>query len=420
MPSSWSELRFAFGITRREYQLGVRNPAFWGLAVVGALSALWRGSAAGASLALACYQVVQLVVLGLGVVAVLLGGAAAGRDLRDRAVELVLAKPAGSRPLLVVSRFLGVWLSLVTVVVVMLLAVALGQLLSGGTPWRLSVYGNALARCLAPLGLAAAVGYTLTTIFASPLAAALAGVYWVAVPLAREHVPTVFDVTVAQHWSMAALFAAGLLGYSACQHGKSIAGAPRYGVALLTAALLAGGALAVAADGARGLDALTNPNPILTAISHQSPVSGSRAPGFWLPERGGKLVGLSDYQGRPVLLAFWGPSSPESAQILGVLKTLAARYRDRLHCVAVCVDRDSATLAPFAREAGPEVAMLWDRGTHFAPGQLWANSPAATAYAVEQAPTLFLIGPDRRLVQTVTAADAELLAAVISRFVEQP
>mgnify|MGYP000468806649 CR=1 FL=1 len=83
MPSSWSELRFAFGITRREYQLGVRGPAFWGLAVVGALYALWRGSAAGASLALACYQVVQLVVLGLGVVAVLLGGAAAGRDLRE-------------------------------------------------------------------------------------------------------------------------------------------------------------------------------------------------------------------------------------------------------------------------------------------------------------------------------------------------
>ncbi len=331
----------------------------------------------------------------------------------------MLAKPEGSRPLLVLARFLGVWLSLLAIVVVMLLVVCLGQLIPGGTPWRLEAYGNALARCLVPLGLATAVGFTLTTIFASPLAAALAAVYWIAVPLAREHVPAVFDVTVAQHWPLAALFAAGLLGYSCYQHGKAIAGGPRRALALLTAVLFASGVLAIMAISSRGTDALLDPDPVLAVISHQTAEQEARAPGFWLPDARGCLVGLSDFAGRPTVLAFWGPTDPASAQILGALKHLGSRYPGRVSCVAVCVDRDSATLAPFAREAGPGVTMLWDRGTHFAPGQPWLNSPAATAYSVEQAPSVFLIGPDRKLTQTLTAADPDLLAAAISSFVEQ-
>ena len=419
MPMSWSELRLAAGIARREFQLSVRGPAFWGLSAFGGCYALWRATATGATPALACYQVVQLVVLGLGVVAVLLGGAAAGRDQRDHALELVLAKPAGSRPLLVLARFVGVWLSLLAIVVVMLMVVCLGQLVAGGTPWRLEAYGNALARCLVPLGLATAVGFTLTTIFASPLAAALAAVYWIAVPLSREHVPAVFDVTVAQHWPLAALFAAGLLAFSCYQHGKPIAGRSRRGLARLTAVLFAGGVLAIMAIISRGTDALLDPDPVLAVISHQTAEQEARAPGFWLPEAHGRLVGLNDFAGRPAVLAFWGPTDPASAQILRALKDLAARYSSRLSCLAVCVDRDSATLAPFAREAGPAVTMLWDRGTHFAPGQPWLNSPAATAYSVDQTPSVFLIGADRRLTQTLTAADPDLLAAAISRLVEQ-
>jgi peroxiredoxin len=417
MRTFWSDLRFAAGLARREFQLGVRGPAFWGLSAVGALYALWRATAADTTTALACYQVVQAVLIGLGVVAVLFGGGAASRDLQDRSLELVLAKPAGTRPLLVFSRFLGLWFSLLAIVIIALVAVFLGQLISGGTPWRFAIYGHALARCLVPLGLAAAVGFALTTIFASPLAAALAAVYWVAVPLAREHLPSVFDVTVAQHWPMGACFAAALIAFSSHQHGRSIVTGARRGLARFTAALFAGGVYLAIALNSAGTDALTEPDPVLSAISHQTAERGTRAPGFWLPEADGRLVGLDDYAGRRVLFAFWGPTDPASVPVIGAVKTLAASYRDRLTCVVVCVDRDSATLSPFAREAGPEVIMLWDRGTHFAPGQPWLSSPAATAYAVEQVPSIFLLDRDRTIVQGPVSAEPGVLEAAVARFV---
>lgn len=418
MPMSWYELGLASGITRRELQLSLRGPAFWGLSAAGALYALWRATATGATLALACYQVVQIAVIGLGVVAVLLGGAAAGRDAREQAAELVLAKPLGSRPLVVLSRVAGVWLVLLTIVLVMLAAILLGQLISSGAPWQPAIYGNAFARCLVPIGLAVGLGFTLTTAFASPLAAALAAVYWVAIPLARQHLPAVFDVTVAQHWPMSALFAAGLIGFSSYQHGKAIAGAPRRGLVFLISALFSGGLLAVVSINSSGADALTEPDRVLIAMSHQTAERGARAPGFWLPDVHRQLIGLSDLEGRPVLLAFWGPADPASVSLLATMKTLAARHRDQLVCVAVCVDRDSAALAPFAHEVGPEVMMLWDRGTHFAPGQLWLDSPVATAYAVEQVPVAFLIDRNRVIAQHLMGMEPDLFAAAVTRFME--
>jgi len=427
---NWSELRTVTAITRREFQLGVRAPVFWTLLFLGACYALWRGLSAGATSALACYQVAEVAAMGLGVVGILTGGAAASRDQRDRARELVLAKPRGSAARLVVARFLGVWLTLLALLLLFLAVVFLSQLVRGGTPWQLEAYGNAFARSLTPLALAVSLGFVLTTAVGSPLAGAIAAVYWVAVPLARAHLPAVLDVTTTQQWPMAALFAAGLLGLTIVYHGKAISGVRRRGIALGTTVLLAGGVLAALLINARGYDAITEPDPLLLTMAHQNAKAGDYAPGFWLPDADRRIVGLGDFAGRPTVLVFWGPTESTSAELLPALAKLADRYHQQgLAVIAICLDKDSATLAPFAREVGKRVVMLWDPGSHFTqaasvgdlPGESsavpWVESPAAAAYAIQNIPSVFLIDRNRILESATGVFDAASLEAAAGNLV---
>ncbi len=142
--------------------------------------------------------------------AVLIGGSAAARDKRDSATEIVFAKSMGSSGYLIVARFLGIWFSFLTVVAIMLAAAAIKQV-AGGTPWHLGAYADAFARCLAPLALSTALGFSLTSLLANPLASAVAALYWIAIPLARAHIPQAADMTITQHWPAAALIAAGIV-----------------------------------------------------------------------------------------------------------------------------------------------------------------------------------------------------------------
>lgn len=413
----WRDLRIAAAIARREFQINTRGAAFWSLAAAGALYALWRGTTPQATAALACYQVVQLATMGLGVVAVLLGGAAAGRDARDQAVELALSKPAGTSTGLLLARFAGTWLSLLAMVAIMLAGVLVGQLIIRGTPWNVVAYGNALARSLAPLGLAVALGFALATLF-TPLAAALAAFYWIAVPLARLNTPALFDLTPAQQWPISLLLAAALLALSVARHGIAIAGdgPTRRAARWAAAGLFAATGIAVLFTINQGEDSLLRPSRVLSAISGQTATEGQRAPGFWLLDARKRVVGLSDFQGQSVVLVFWAPTNPVSVHVLPMLDELARRHqRDGLRCVAVCVDRDSATLAPFAREVGPGVTMLWDRGRHFNAAQALLDSALANAYGIEQTPAGFLVDRDRTI-RSVAVLDAEAIDLAVQRY----
>ena len=150
----------------------------------------------------------------------------------------------------------------------------------------------------------------------------------------------------------------------------------------------------------RGEDALVDPDPILAAIASQAAVEGRRAPGFWLPDGRGRLVGSSDFAGRPMILAFWGPAAPASARALKILNDLATESIPQdLACVAVCLDRDAETVGAFKHDVGEHVISLWDRGRHFGDGLEWSDSPLATAYDVSEVPTVFLLDRERRVVE---------------------
>ncbi|MFB3882480.1 MAG: peroxiredoxin family protein [Armatimonadota bacterium] len=389
-----------------ECRIAARGPTFWGLAGACALLGLWRASAHGTTAALAAYRACEALLIGLGVLAVFLAGTSAGRDRRTVAEQSVLSKPEGSAPSIPLLRFAALWLSLLAIAAIGLLGASLGQLLFAHTAWALYPYLNALGRIALPVGAAAALGFSLSTAFHTPLASAAAAVYWLVIPLSRPHLAAVFDLTLSQHWPAAALAMAFLVALSSAVYGRAARdrGPRSRRPALLAAALLLATGLAVYRLAASGDDFLTGPDPILSAVQSQSLEADARAPGFWLRDAHGRFVGLNDFAGHPVVLLFWGPAVTSSAALLSDLREVAKEFDARgVRCLAVCVDRDPAAMRPFAAEVGPRVTMLWDRGLHFGQGGYADDSPLAVSYGVTELPSVYLLDSSRRLVAQASA-----------------
>ncbi len=418
-----SRAKAVITIIWREYQLSRRAASFWAVAALGSVLAVWRVSAPGTPAALAAHQTWQIVVFGLGVMATLLAGSAAVRDRRRGAEEFVLVKPEGTSAALVVARFIASALSLLTIAAAMLGVAAVAQGALAGTELRLGPYAAALQHSVCPLGLAVALGFSLTTLFGTQLAAGVAAVYWVAVPLARPHTPMVLDLTLSQHWLQCALLACALVALSASLHARTLRSDRRAGrgMAALSFLLLASTTLAVLGACRSGDDALLEPDPVLAAMAGQAVSKGGVGPGFWLPDADGNLVGLSDFDGRPVVLSFWGPGAPESVRVLPVLNALAARHSGAaLAAIGICLDRDAAALGPFAAGVREDVVVLWDRGRHFGDGMEWSDSPVAVAYDIRSVPTIVILDRQRRIIDVLAEQDAlERVDSVVSRLLQE-
>ncbi len=397
-----------------ECRIATRGAAFWGLAGACALLAFWRASAHGTTAALAAYHACEALLVGLGVLAVFFAGTSAGRDRRTATEQSVLSKPAGSAPSLALLRFAALWLSLLAIAVIGLASASVGQLMFAKTPWHLYPYLNALGRIALPVGAAAALGFCLATAFQTPLASAAAAIYWLVIPLSRPHIAMVFDLTPSQHWHAAALVTAFLVALTCVLYARAVRDRGRRSwPAWTTAVLLLASGLSIYRVAASGEDFLTGPDPILSAIQSQSLGGDGHAPGFWLQDAEGRLVGLNDFVGHPVVLVFWGPAVTSSALVLSELEQLAQEFAPSgLRCIAVCVDRDPAAMRPFAREVGSEVTVLWDRGRHFGQDTYAADTPLAVAYDVTELPTAYLLDANRRVVgQTSGQLDREWLTS---------
>jgi len=410
-------------ILARESRLAFRGATFWALAAAGGLLAAWRAAIPHASSATAAFRASEAILLGLGLLAIFLAASAAALDRRQSVTQLVLAKPHGSRPSLVLVRFAAVWLSLAALAAIMLAAASLAQVAVGGTAWHLSPYVHALARTILPIGLAAALGFSLSTIFATPLASAVAAIYWIVIPLTRPHTAVAFDLTLSQHWPMAAFLTAFLLVLTAALYARPIRdrGPGTARLAWTGAILLIAAGAAAYRVAAAGDDALLGPDPVLAAIASQSCRTGPRAPGFWLPDARGRLLALSDYAGRPAVIAFWGPAVSESARYLSSLRELTTGLDSSgITRIAICVDPDPAAMRPFRQDAGPSVVMLWDRGRHFGEGGYWDDSPTAVAYEVTALPTTFILDRRCRLVRTIQGdVSLDRLRAEVTRVLER-
>ena len=103
---------------------------------------------------------------------------------------------------------------------------------------------------------------------------------------------------------------------------------------------------------------------------------------FYLRDLDGKLVRLSDFHGKVLLLNFWATWCPPCRKEMPAMQQLYQAYRDKgLEIVAVSVDTTSpAELRAFVNELGLTFTVLHDRDSLVS--RLYSNPGVPSSYLI--------------------------------------
>ena len=126
---------------------------------------------------------------------------------------------------------------------------------------------------------------------------------------------------------------------------------------------------------------------------------GTPAPDFELCDFSGNPVRLSDFLGKTVLLQFWASWCPDCrAEIPQIKEMFDAADPQKVAFVAVSFDKTLDDLARFASENELPGVQLYDPAGK-------KDSAVADSYGVKWIPTLYVIGPDGKIVLGTVLAD---------------
>jgi peroxiredoxin len=117
----------------------------------------------------------------------------------------------------------------------------------------------------------------------------------------------------------------------------------------------------------------------LPASDH--PLAGSPAPAFELSSpASGASAGLSQYQGRVVLVDFWATWCEPCRESFPRYQALTERYGNKIAVIGVSEDDDHIGIDSFGQETGVSFPLVWDD-----------EKSVAQEYQIKGMPTLFII-----------------------------
>lgn len=412
-------------LTRAELRMGLRTALFRVAAAAMFLAGWGTGGAPGRGVAASAYGTAEAAWQYLGFVAVIWMALAAVRDTALRTDILVYSKPQPTERL-VLSKFLGAFLQLLLLLLAMFLGAILSRLYVAGNLSGFSAYLVQYLRVAGVLFFAASGSYCLALLFDSPVAGALVGLYWAVMLGGREFLGKVYYPAYSQNLGGYLLLGLFLLSCALWFYRRQRRGATPVALWVPICAplsLLLGGCTlwTVVRD---GHDPTLRMHPFMERMAVQDMVEGERAPGILLPDQNGRLVQLSDFPDKILLVALWSPSDPESATLLAHLNDLHARYGAQgVQPVAICLSQDVGAGATFARGERLTYPIVSDWGTYNIPRGL-EISPLADAYRAQILPQVVVTDRRRRVRESLNGTFAydgpSLEEAIRERLTEEP
>ena len=412
-------LRSLLSVARHEFLVTLRERSGWGTIV--AACALAFADSALQPLTPLVSGVRASVVSGslvLPFLAIILVAGAARRDQTTSAADVIGARPY-RRHLLLLARVLSCFAVVtLTYALVIVSSVAAPMVLAGRWPSPLTPI-DALAREIVPLFFVVTLTYCAVAIARNVLTAAVLAVYALFVFLWGDYLAPVFNFTLTQNAPTYGLIGLGaLLGAMTWARGDDRTQGTWPGTRRLMLGLTMGLVLAGVATGWHRVATTHNRplhmDPFATNMASQDIRTGSRAPGFWLPDQWGRDFRISSVDGRVLVLAFWSPHVAESMAALDVLRGVAREFRKAdVACVAVCVADDYSISGHIAREGRYGFPMVTDTGTHFT-RVIAKCSPLTEAYDLSALPTIIVTDSARRVTAQFGSGTMLPLNAVIA------
>jgi peroxiredoxin len=361
----------------------------------------------------------------LGFVAIIWMSLAAVRETALRTDILVSSKPQPTERLALV-KFLGAFLQILVVLLALFAGAVLGRLLAGGGLAGADAYVAQYLRAAGVLFFAASASYTLALLTDSAIAGALIALYWILTLSGKAFLGKFYFPAYTQNLGAYVALGLALLCLTLWLYRRSRRGAVPAAVwvrvGALAGLLLTGWLFwRVIRD---GHDPQARLNPTLERMAEQDTSVGQKAPGFLLPDQNGRIVGLSDYTGKILVIGVWSPREPDAVLMLDRLEDLRKRFAAQgVQPIALCLSEDTGAAATFARGERLGYPVVSDWGTYNAP--LNSDiSPLGSAYRVDLLPKVVVTDRRRRVramvVGTQTYDGDDLEQLVRQRLAEEP
>jgi hypothetical protein len=385
-------------LTQMELRIGWRSAAFRVAVILAFIFGVSQGSAIGRGAALSAYRTAEAGWQYLGFVAILWMSLLAIRETTLRTDILIFSKPQPSERLALV-KFLGGFGQLLLILGALFLGAFCGRLFTGGGVTGAEVYLVQYVRVAGILFFAASASYTLALLFDSAIAGVLIGLYWIMTLSGKEYLAKFYFPAYSQNLLAFVVLGLGLLCLTLNLHRRSRRGGVpaaawvRFGAPVC---LFLSGWLfwMVIRD---GHDPQIRRHPILERMSEQDASMGNRAPGFLLPDQNGRLIGLSDFPGKILVVALFTPREPESVLLLNRLAEIQAQFGAQgVQPIALCLCEDSGAGFTFAQGERLPYPVVTDWGTYNAPIQS-EISPLGGAYRGDVLPMLVVTDRRRRI-----------------------